>query len=161
MLDINPGLIIWTIITFAIVVLVLGKFAWKPLVAALQRREQNIHDALQRAEEAKKEAERVLAENKAALAKANEETARIIREGRELAEQLKNEILAKANDNAKDALLQAQEAIQREKEAALLQLRSEVADLAVTAAEKILDETLDAPRQKKMVDKVLQQLPKN
>lgn len=161
MLDINPGLIIWTIITFALVVLVLGKYAWKPLINALQAREKNIYDALRHAEDAKKEAERVLAENKAALAKANEETARLIREGRELAEQLKNEILAKANDNAKNILSQAQETIQREKEAALLQLRNEVADLAVTAAEKILDESLDTSKQKKIVDKVLQQLPKN
>ena len=64
MLDINPGLILWTIITFVILLFVLGKVAWKPLVNALQTREQSIRDALLKAEEAKKESERMLAENK-------------------------------------------------------------------------------------------------
>ncbi len=161
MLDINPGLILWTIITFVILLIILGKVAWKPLVKALQDREQSIRDALLKAEEAKKESERMLAENKAAMARANEEAARILKEGRDLAEQLKNEIVAKAHESAKSMMTQAKEDIQREKETALLQLKNEVADLAITAAEKILDETLDEAKQKKLVDKVLQTMPKN
>jgi len=147
MLDINPGLILWTIITFIILLFVLGKVAWKPLVSALQAREQGIRDALLKAEEARKESERLLEQNKEAMRRANEETSRILKEGRELAEQMKNE--------------QAKGDIQREKETALLQLKNEVADLAVNAAEKIIDEVLDEAKQKKIVDKVLQTLPKN
>lgn len=161
MLDINPGLIIWTMITFALLVVVLGKFAWKPILQALQAREHEIADALRKAEEAKKDAERMMQENKIAIDKASNETARLIAEGRAMAEQLKNDIVAKANESAKKMLDQAKEEISREKDAAMTQLRSEVAELSITVAEKILDESLDGAKQKKMVDKVLQQLQKN
>ena len=77
------------------------------------------------------------------------------------AEQVKNDIIAKANENARSLIAQAKDEINREKEAALIQLRSEVADLAIAVAEKIVDETLDGAKQKKFVDKVLQQMPKN
>ena len=161
MLDINPGLIIWTILTFVLLVIVLGKFAWKPILAALQSREQEIADALKKAEEAKKDAERMMKENQIAMDKASNETARLIAEGRAIAEQLKNDIVSKANDSAKKMLEQAKDEIAREKESAMAQLRTEVAELSIQVAEKILDESLDGAKQKKMVDKVLQQLPKN
>jgi F-type H+-transporting ATPase subunit b len=161
MLEINPGLIIWTLITFALLVIVLGKFAWTPILQALQSREQEIADSLKKAEEAKKDAERMMLENKAAMEKASSETARLIAEGRAMAEQLKNDIVAKANESAKKMLEQAKDEIGREKESAMAQLRSEVADLSIIVAEKILDESLDGAKQKKMVDKVLQQLQKN
>ncbi len=161
MLDINPGLIIWTMITFALLVVVLGKFAWKPILQALQAREHEIADALKKAEEAKKDAERMMQENKIAMDKASNETARLIAEGRAMAEQLKNDIVAKANESAKKMLDQAKEEISREKDAAMTALRSEVAELSISVAEKILDESLDGAKQKKMVDKVLQQLQKN
>ena len=161
MLDINPGLILWTILTFIILLFILSKVGWKPLVNALQAREQSIRDALQKAEEAKRESERLLAENTAAMARANEETSRILKEGRELAEQMKSEIVAKAREGAKALMEQAKEDIQREKETALLQLKNEVADLAVNVAEKIIDETLDEARRKKLVDSTLLSLPKN
>ena len=161
MLNVQSGLIIWTIITFVLLVLVLSKVAWKPLLQALHNRENGIREALRQAEEARKEAATVLAENRQAIAKANEETARLLREGRELADQMKNDIVARAHESAKHAVEQAKDEIQRERDAALVQLRNQVADLAIKAAEKILDESLDAARQKKIVDKVLLKLPKN
>ncbi len=161
LLKIDTGLIVWTIITFVTLVLVLGKFAWKPILAALHSREQEIADALKKAEEAKKDAERMMNENRIAMEKASNETARLIAEGRAMAEQLKSDIVAKANDNAKKMLDQAKEEIAREKDSAMAQLRSEVADLSIAVAEKILDESLDGAKQKKMVDKALQQLQNN
>jgi len=161
MLDINPGLIIWTSLTFILLVLVLRMVAWKPLLQALQDRENSIADALTTAENARKDSERLLAENKKAMAAANEETSRILKEGRDLAEQMKNEIVAKAHTQAKAELERAKEEIQREKETALTEMRGEIAEMAIAAAEKLLDESLDASKQKKMIDKVLQQFPKN
>jgi F-type H+-transporting ATPase subunit b len=161
MLDINPGLILWTILTFILLLFILSKVGWKPLVNALQAREQSIRDALQKAEEAKRESERMLSENQAAMAKANEETSRILKEGRDLADQMKSDIVAKAREGAKALMEQAKEDIHREKETALLQLRNEVADLAVNVAEKIIDESLDEAKRKKLVDSTLQSLPKN
>jgi F-type H+-transporting ATPase subunit b len=161
MLNVQSGLIIWTIITFVLLILVLSKVAWKPLLQALHNRENGIREALRQAEEARKEAATVLAENRQAIAMANEETARLLREGRELAEQMKSDIVARAHESAKHAVEQAKDEIQRERDAALVQLRNQVADLAIKVAEKILDESLDTARQKKIVDKVLLKLPKN
>ncbi len=161
LLNINPGLIIWTLITFAFVFVVLGKFAWKPLLHALHSREQEIADSLKKAEEAKKDAERMLHENKIAMEKASSETSRLIAEGRAMAEQLKSDIVAKANESAKKMMEQAKDEIAREKDSAMAQLRNEVAELSIAVAEKILDESLDAAKQKNIVDKAIQQLQKN
>jgi F-type H+-transporting ATPase subunit b len=161
MLQINPGLIVWTIATFVLLLIVLKKIAWKPLMGALESREKNIRETLEEAEEAKREAARILNENKLAMERANDEASRILRDGRTLAEQMKNELLAKAQENAKSIVDQAKAEIQREKETALLQVRNEVADLAITVAEKILDQELDTKKQKKIVDTELQKLPTN
>jgi len=160
MLDINPGLILWTILTFLVLLVVLKKLAWKPLLHALTAREENIRVSLQQAEEAQKAAKELLEENRKQLAKSGEESQRIIREGRELGEKLKAEIVERANSASRQMVAQAKEEIGREREAALLQLRGEVADIAIMAAGKILDANLDSPKQRALVDSVLQNLAK-
>ncbi len=158
MLDINPGLIVWTIITFIIVVLILRAVAWKPLLGALTAREEQIRSSLQHAEQAHQDAQRLLEENRRQLAAAEEQSQRIIREGRTLGERLKAEIMEKANASSRHMIDQAKEEIQREKEAALVQLRGEVADLAIAAAGKILDANLDTAKQRKLVDAAIKDL---
>jgi len=160
MLDINPGLIIWTWITFLILLVVLRLLAWKPLVGALASREEKIRTALQEAEHAQSEARLLLEENRRQLEQAEEQSRRIIKEGREMGEKLKHEIVEKAHASSRHMIDQAKEEIRREKDVALVQLRSEVADLAIMAASKILDANLDAPRQRKLVDTVLKDLQK-
>jgi F-type H+-transporting ATPase subunit b len=160
MLDINPGLILWTILTFLVLLVVLKKLAWKPLLHALTAREEKIRVSLQQAEEAQKAAKELLEENRKQLAKSGEESQRIIREGRELGEKLKTEIVERANSASRQMVAQAKEEIGREREAALLQLRGEVADIAIMAAGKILDANLDSPKQRALVDGVLQNLAK-
>lgn len=161
MLELNPGLIIWTAITFFLLLFVLRKVAWKPILSALQTREDTIRSSLERAELAKQEAERILEENRKNLARAEQESFRIVNEGKSVAEKMKSEIVEKANTQARRTVEQARDEIQREKEAALGALRGEVADLAVQAAGKILDETLDAAKHRKVVDNFLRELPKN
>lgn len=161
MFDINPGLIVWTIITFVLLVAVLSKYAWKPLLQALHEREDKIRSALEQAEKARAEAAELLKQNERNMARAEEEYQKAIREGKALAEKLKEEIVSKAKQQAQRELQMAKEEIQRDIDAAKQQLRSEVADLAIRAAEKILDETLDQQRHKKLVDNFLNQLPKN
>jgi F-type H+-transporting ATPase subunit b len=160
MLDINPGLIVWTIITFIIVVLILRAVAWKPLLTALTAREVQIRSSLQHAEQAQQEAQRLLEENRKQLAAAEEQSHRIIQEGRTLGERLKAEIMEKANASSRHVIEQAKEEIKREKEAALVQLRGEVADLAIMAAGKILDANLDAAKQRHLVDAAIKDLNK-
>ncbi len=161
MLDVNSGLIIWTIVTFILLLLVLQKFAWKPLLQSLQQREEHVRNSLERAEQAKKEAEHLLEENRRQLQQAEQEGHRLLSETRSLAEKLKEEIIDKANQQSRRLIDQAREEIQRDKEVALTELRGEVADLAIHAAEKILNETLDETKHRKIVDGYLKQLPKN
>jgi F-type H+-transporting ATPase subunit b len=161
MLNPNPGLIIWTIITFIFLLLLLKKFAWKPLLEALQRREESVRGSIKRAEMAKQEAEQLLEENRKLLERAGQEGLRILNENRAYAEKLKDEIIDKANQQSRRMVEQAKQEIERDKEAALVQLRNEVANLAILAAGKILDETLDENKQRKLVDTYLKGLPKN
>jgi F-type H+-transporting ATPase subunit b len=158
MLEINPGLIIWTIITFVIVVAVLRGTAWKPILKALNDREEKIRSSLEHAEKAHQDAQRILEENKRQLAAAEEQAARIIKEGRDLGDKLKSEILEKAEAAARQTVEQAKGEIQREKEAALTQLRGEVSDLAIAAAGKILDANLDTAQQRRLVDAAIKEL---
>jgi len=161
MLQVNPGLIVWTIVTFILLLAILRKFAWKPMLEALTRREEGIRSSIERAENAKQEAEHILEENRKQLARADEESRHILNESRSLAEKLKNEIVEKANQQARVMVEQARQEIGRDKDIAITQLRGEVADLAVKAAEKILGETLDGSKHKKIIDDILKGLPKN
>ncbi len=160
MFDINPGLILWTILTFVVVLLILRKSAWKTLLGALTAREEKIRTSLEQAERAQQEAVRLLEENRKQLALADEQSQRIIREGRDLGERLKAEILEKANGGAQHMIQQAKDEIAREKEKALQQLRAEVADLAIGAAGKILDANLDSARHRQLVDEAIKDMSK-
>jgi F-type H+-transporting ATPase subunit b len=161
MFDINPGLTVWTIVTFVLLAFVLGKYAWKPLLKSLHDREDAIRDALDQSEKARAEAAELLKQNEKNMAKADEEYQKAMREAKVLGEKLKEEIMTRARQQAQQELQHAKEEIQRDIETAKQQLRSEVADLAIKAAEIILDENLDAAKQRKLVDNVLNQLPKN
>ena len=158
MLEINPGLIFWTIVTFIVVLAILAKTAWKPLLHALTSREEGIRTALQQAEEANAEAKRLAEENKRQLAQAEAHAQQAMKEGREMGERLKAEIIEKANTSARGMIEQAKEEIRREKDAALIELRGEVADLAVTAAGKIIDANLDVNKHRWLVDNVIKDI---
>ena len=152
MLDLNPGLIVWTIITFLAVLVILSKTAWKPIVGALTKREEEIRTSIEQAEKANAEAQRLLEENKRQLALAEAKAQAAMREGREMGEKLKAEIIEKAHASSRQMIEQAKEEIRREKDSALTQLRGEVADLAVTAASKIIDANLDVNKHRSLVD---------
>ena len=158
MLEINSGLILWTILTFVIVLIILRKAAWKPLLGALTAREESIRASLREAEDARAQAARLLEENKSQLARAEEQSRRIIMEGRDMGERLKAEILDKANATTRSMIAQATEEIRREKDAALIQLRSEATDLVIAAAGKILDANLDTPKQRQLADAAIRDI---
>jgi F-type H+-transporting ATPase subunit b len=158
MLDVNPGLILWTIITFVIVLVILRAAAWKPLLAALTAREDSIRNALREAEDARVQAQALLDENRRQLAQAEEQSQQLIREGRAMGDRLKAEIIEKANSSSRHMIEQAKEEVRREKDAALLQLRSEVSDLVVAAAGKLLDANLDTPKQHQLAEAAIKDL---
>jgi len=154
----NPGLIFWTAVTFVIVLLILKKIAWGPILTALEEREKGIQSSIDRAHKAKDEAEAILQKNRALLSKADAESDRIIREGKDYAEKLRADLTEKAQAEAKKMIATAKEEIEQEKRRALDVLRNEVADLAVKGAEKIIKTALDADMQKKIVNTMIQDL---
>ena len=100
MFEINPGLIVWTTITFILLASVLGKFAWKPMLKMLGEREDQIRNALAQAEKARTEAAEMMKQNEKNLSRAEAEYQKMIREGKALAEKLKEDIVAKARQQA-------------------------------------------------------------
>ncbi len=161
LLDVNPGLIFWTVITFIALMLVLKKVAWKPILAALDQREKAIKEALEKADKAKEEAQRLMDENKANLARAEEESRKIIEQSRAYADKLKDQMLQESKVQAKKMVDDASAEIDRKKEAAFNDLKTQVADIAIKAAEKILKENLNKDAQNRIVNNYLNELNKN
>jgi F-type H+-transporting ATPase subunit b len=161
MLQLNTGLIIWTTLTFVALLVILKAYAWKPILNNLQTREDTIRQSLERAEEARREAQRILDENNKNLAKADEMAQQVLREARELAEKIRSESVSKSRIEGDKLLDRAREEIERDKQLAMTQLHSLVAELAIKAAEKILKETIDEAKQKKLVENFIDSLGKN
>jgi len=161
LLDVNPGLIFWTVITFVILLLLLKKVAWKPLLTALDEREKLIKESLEKSERAKEEAEKLISENKANLAKAEEESQKVIAQAREFAEKLKTQIVEESKAEAKKMIDDASVEIERKSKESFESLKNQVAEIAVGAAEKILKENLDKEKQLVLVNKFIDELPKN
>lgn len=157
----NVGLAFFTAIVFLIVAFLLRRYAWGPIATALEEREHSIEESMTRAERALEEARQIQADNARARREAEQDAQRILREARESAEQLRADEVEQTRAQIRQMQEQAQTEIEREKQGALETLRAEVADLAIQAAEKILGENLDAPRQRRLVDTFIDQLPKN
>lgn len=147
--DVNK--FIWALINFLILVFLLKKFAYKPVLNMLDERKRSIEESLSRAEKARDEAERMQKEYEAQLAQAREEAQRIIEQATKLGEQMKEEILANAQAEASKAIQRAQEEIAREREKAVAALREEVANLAVLAAGKVLGRAISVEDHEKMI----------
>lgn len=161
LLSVDGGLAFWTTLTFLILLFVLGKFAWKPILTALKQREEAIKESLTQAELAKEEAKKILAENQASLAKAEEESKKIIEQSRAYAENLKQQIINESKVQAQKLIEDASAEIERKKLAAFDELKNQVAQIAVDAASKILKENLDAEKNKQLVDKYIKEISKN
>mgnify|MGYP006423028551 CR=1 FL=1 len=157
----SAGLIFWKAVAFLIFFGLLYVYAWKPIVSALQEREETIEGSIQRAEKALAEAKQIQADNEKARREAEKEAQRILREARETAEELRDEEVDKTRGKIQQMQEQAQAEIEREKQGALDELRDEVADLAIQAAEKIIRDDVDSQRQRKLVDDFLDKLPAN
>lgn len=161
LLSVDGGLAFWTVITFLLLLFILGKFAWKPILGALNQREEAIRDSLEQAEKAKEDAQKILDENQASLAKAEEESKKIIEQSRSYAENLKEQMLKESKEQAKKIVEDASAEIERKQNAAFNELKNQVSIIAVDAAEKILRENLDAEKNKKIVDQYINEISKN
>jgi F-type H+-transporting ATPase subunit b len=161
LLDVNPGLIIWTIIIFVILLGILYKIAWKPMLKALNTREETIKTALDNAEKQNKNSAELMEQNKKSIAETNAQAMGIINESKEAAVKIKNDIIEKANEEYRKMMENTRKEIESQKDAAIENMKSEIVNISIKAAEKILSETLDAAKQKKIVDDFISQIPKN
>lgn len=157
----EPGLMVWTIITFLVVLVVLKAKVWGPLLAALDERERSIREALESADRAREEAQVQQAEYEKRLTEAESQARQIVSEAREAAEKVGKQVVADAKEEAERTAERARESIQSEKRAALAELRREVADMAVGAAGAILNAELDGDRNRKLADDFIADLPNN
>ena len=151
------GLVFWTAITFIFLLLILGKFAWKPILGAVSEREEGIKTALASAENARKEMENLSADNDRILKEARLERQAMLKEARELKINMIETAKSEAKDEANKLIAQAQLAIEAEKKAAIADLKSAVAKLSIKIAETVVREELaDKAKQEKLVESMLQ-----
>jgi F-type H+-transporting ATPase subunit b len=158
----ETGLVIWMMITFLILLFLLTKFAWKPIMKMIKEREKSIEDALASAENAKAEMSNLKAENEKILQEARNERDKLMKEARDIREQM----IAEAKNKAKaegDKLLQiARESIQNEKMAAITDLKNQVAQLSIDIAEKIIARELSSEnKQKELIGDMLKEVKLN
>jgi F-type H+-transporting ATPase subunit b len=145
---------VWvSLLSFAVLFVVMWKVALPPITNMLDERADKIKDSLEKAEETRVEAERLLGEYKAQLAEARLESNRVIEQGRKVAESMKDEIVAKANEEREGILARAREEIQGEKRIALAELQASVADLSVAVAGRIIGSTLSAADHAALIEK--------
>ncbi len=154
----DPGTILWTMITFVILAALLGRFAWKPLLATLAERERTIREALEQAQKARADSEEMLRRNQEILAGARRETAALLEQGKREAEGLRGEILAQARKEAQTLVEQGKRQVLYEQKQAMEQVRSQVADLALRAAERLISRVLDEPKHRDLLDEYVSQL---
>jgi F-type H+-transporting ATPase subunit b len=151
------GLVFWTAITFIFLLLILGKFAWKPILGAVSEREEGIKTALASAENARKEMENLSADNDRILKEARLEHQAMLKEARELKNNMIETAKSEAKDEANKLITRAQLTIEAEKKAAIADLKSAVAKLSITIAETVVREELaDKAKQEKLVESMLQ-----
>jgi len=151
----QPGTIIWTLITFVVLVVLLRLFAWKPVLGLLEERENAIRGSLDQAKAARDEAERHLAESREAMKKARLEMASVIEKGQKEAERFRQELMEKAQAEADEARSRGVEEIERQKRAAVAEIRAVAVDLAVQAAGRIVQSSMDEKSQRKLATEFL------
>lgn len=156
--DFSIGLFIWQSVLFLTLLFLLRKYAWKPILGAVEEREEGIKSALEAADNAKKEMEALNADNERILREAKAERDAILKEAREIKDVIIAEAKTQATVEADKVLTSAREQINNEKLAAITELKNQVADLSIDIAEKILKaEPKDNDRQKEMVNNALKE----
>jgi len=154
--EFSLGLFFWQTLLFVGLLLLLAKYAWKPILAAIEERENTIKDSLEAAEKAKADMEAVQADNKRILKEARAERDALLAEAKKTSTQIVNDAKDAAQAEADKIAAAAQEAIQQEKNAAINDLKAQVAGLSVDIAQKVLQgELADQKKQEQLVEKLV------
>lgn len=159
-LDVNFGLVFWTIVNFAIFFFIIMKFGTKPISNALKTRENNINSAIQSAEKANKDAQLLLEESRANIADSQKQANEIISLGKQQVEQMINKAKEEAGIVKERKIQEAVQEINKSKEQAIRELRTEVSDLVIKATEKVLVEKIDKEKDLQLIENSISTIDK-
>ncbi len=154
----DPGLAIWTIITFLVLLWLLAKFAWRPLLRALEARQETIRKSLDDAQQARRELERLNQESAQILRNAHAEAESILAKSRAEAEKVREEIKQKARTDADGIIREARRQIETETGRALRQIRSEIADLSVAIASRLIQRNFSKEDNSALIEETLREI---
>jgi F-type H+-transporting ATPase subunit b len=158
LVQVDPGLFIWTILTFLVLLALLGKFAWRPLLTALESRQDAIKKSLQDAELAKQELAKLQQESTKIIDKARIEADSILAKTLSDAERLREELKTKAREEADALIRNAEQQIQLQTRQAMQDIRQEVADIAVMVASKLIERNLAKEDNDRLIAETLKQI---
>ncbi|MFH1737019.1 MAG: F0F1 ATP synthase subunit B [Actinomycetota bacterium] len=151
----EPGLMIWTVIMFGLLLLVLGSVGLKPILGIIKKREDDIRHSIDEAERVRNEADELFENYKKQLDDSRLEAQKVIEQGKKVGKSVGEEITAKASEEARLIFERAQAEIEREKERALADLQAKVADLTILATAKVFKDGLDPDKQRKLVEQAI------
>ena len=154
-LSFDPGLFMWTIVTFLIVLAILKWKAWGPLMNALDKRAEDIKNALSAADRAKEDAEKASQDYEKLVQKAHSEAQQIIADSKVAGERVKNDIESAAKEKAEEMIGKAKAQIEAESQKAIQEIKSSVIDLSIEAAGKIIEKNLDSEDNRNLVNQTL------
>ncbi|NLE11108.1 MAG: F0F1 ATP synthase subunit B [Actinobacteria bacterium] len=156
--EISPGLFVWSLITFLILLGLLYKFAFNPLMRMQKARQDSIHQAINDAESLRNEAQELLVNYKQQLTEAREEASTIVERARKAGESTKTELLEEARVQAEATLAKARQQIERDTNQALQRIREEVADLTVAATERVAGKSLTGEDQLRLIQEAINEI---
>lgn len=158
-LGFNLPALLAQMINFGILLLVFSVFLYKPLLKVLDERKQRIQEGLEASEESKRQLATTEQEVAKELAKAREQGQTLIGEAQQMSQRIQNEAREAARTEAEQMLERARNEIQLERDAAIAELRREFADLTITAAERVINQSLDKDQHRRLIDEVLAEAP--
>ena len=158
--DVKPGLMFWTLVTFLLVAFILRRVAWGPITKAVDEREKSITQSIESAKRERAEAEKLLGEQKTAIAAARQEAADMMRKNQSEMDKFRDELMAKARKEAEATKKEAEAAIEEQKKKAIAELKQQSVALAIQIAEKLLEQELDQAKQKALAEKFIADLQK-
>jgi F-type H+-transporting ATPase subunit b len=157
--EVRPGLIFWTLVTFGIVMLVLRAKAWGPILSLVEEREKQIANAIESAKRERAEAEKLLADQKTAIAEARREAAETMRRNQQDMEKFRDELMAKSRKEADELKAGAAREIEEQKTKAIAQVKAMAVDLAMEVAGKLINERMDDSKHRALAEQFVQSLP--
>ena len=155
----NGGLMFWTFVVFIILLVILGRFVFPKITAAVEAREKALEDAIEGAKRDRDEAARILAEQQRQIEAARQEAQKIIVEGRQVGEKVRAQMIEETHQQQQQILERARREIESEKDRAIADLRREAIELAIAGASKVIEKNLDDQSNRKIVESFLSSIP--